>query len=140
MANLTLKTTITFNAPASKVWQGLTDPALIKQYFFGTNLVTDWVPGNPIYWRGEWDNKTYEDKGTVLEYTDGKFAKYSYWSSMSGTEDKPENYLIVTYVIEENGNETVLTITQANIADEAKKQHSEDSWAQVMNELKKLIE
>ena len=29
-------------APASRVWEALTDPAQIKQYYFGTNLQTDW--------------------------------------------------------------------------------------------------
>lgn len=30
-----LKKTITINAPIITVWQALTDPGMIKQYFFG---------------------------------------------------------------------------------------------------------
>src|SRR4051794_25632853 len=97
MSKQTLTTTINIKAPAAKVWNGLTDPELVKQYFFGTNLKSDWKEGSPITFSGEWDGKSYEDKGTILQITPGEYVKYSYWSSMSGTEDKPENYANVSY-------------------------------------------
>lgn len=140
MANLTLTTEIKFKAPAEKVWQGLTDPAMIKKYFFGTDLKTDWKPGSPIVWSGEWEGKTYEDHGNILEYTDGKHAKYTYWSQMSGTEDKPENYQTLTYDLNEKDGVTTLTLTQDNITSEQAKEHSEQNWQSVFDGLKKLIE
>jgi hypothetical protein len=69
-----------------------------------------------------------------------KLFKYSYWSSMSGTEDKPENYVNVTYELSENNNATSLTITQENIPDEKTKEHSEENWRKVIGDLKKLLE
>lgn len=140
MTDITLTTTVDFTSSKEKVWQGLTDPALIRQYFFGTQLITDWTIGSPIIWTGEWDGVVYKDKGTVLEVIPGEFAKYTYWSSMSGTEDVPENYQIVSYRLSDNNGGTRLTITQENIADEEKKQHSEHNWQALMAELKKLIE
>ncbi len=140
MANLTLTTEIRFNAPAEKGWQGLTDPAMIKKYFFGTDLKTEWKPGSRIVWSGEWEGKTYEDHGTILEYTEGKHAKYTYWSQMSGTEDKPENYQTLTYDVDEKDGVTTLTLTQDNITNEQAKEHSEQNWQSVFDGLKKLIE
>lgn len=140
MGNITLKTEIKFNAPAQKVWQGLTDPEMIKKYFFGTNLKTDWKAGSPIVWSGEWQGKTYEDHGTILEVTPGKHAKYTYWSQMSGTEDKPENYQTLTYDLHEKDGVTTLTLTQENITNEQAKEHSEQNWHSVFDGLKKLIE
>src|ERR1700743_411013 len=96
-----LSTSMTINAPAAKVWEALTNPAIVKQYFFGTNVRTDWKKGSPIYWEGEWDSKTYQDKGHILDINPGKFVTYNYWSSMSGTEDKPENYADITYDLSE---------------------------------------
>jgi uncharacterized protein YndB with AHSA1/START domain len=61
-ANLIAKAAITINAPASRVWQALVTPEAIKHYMFGTNVVSDWHEGSPIYWRGEWQGKPYEDK------------------------------------------------------------------------------
>jgi len=101
----TLKFSMTIDAPAAKVWRALTDTEIVKQYFFGTNQRSDWKKGSPIIWEGEWDGKTYQDKGKILDIVPGKYVKYNYWSSMSGTKDKPENYANITYTLEEaDGN------------------------------------
>jgi uncharacterized protein YndB with AHSA1/START domain len=133
-----IKTVI--DAPLSKVWDALTKPEIIKQYFFNTDTVTDWKPGHPIKFTGEWQGKKYEDKGTVLEITEGQLIRYNYWSSMSGMEDKPENYMVITYKIAGADYNVVLTLTQENIPDEKMKAHSEENWKKIMNGLKSLLE
>lgn len=140
MSKQTLTTTINIKAPAAKVWNGLTDPELVKQYFFGTNLKSDWKEGSPITFSGEWDGKSYEDKGTILQITPGEYVKYSYWSSMGGTEDKPENYANVSYRVTEKDGISTLEITQDGIKDEASKEHSEQNWQMVFGGLKKILE
>ncbi|MBC7885478.1 MAG: SRPBCC domain-containing protein [Saprospiraceae bacterium] len=40
-------------ASVAKVWDALTNPEVVKQYFFGTDLVTDWKVGSPIIFQGE---------------------------------------------------------------------------------------
>ncbi|WP_431200822.1 SRPBCC family protein [Mucilaginibacter sp. P25] len=89
---------------------------------------------------GEWGGKKYEDHGTILDIDPGTFVKYSYWSSMSGTDDKPENYANVTYNLTENNGETELTVTQDNVKNEEAKAHSEQNWKGIFEELRKLIE
>ena len=128
------------NADPAAVWKALTDPEIIKQYFFGTNTVTDWKKGSPIVFRGEWEGKPYEDKGTILDILPGKYVKYSYWSSMSGTPDIPENYATIKYELTKEGTSTVLTIIQNGIDTEERKNHSEETWKYVMGGLKKLVE
>jgi len=46
--NLIAKASITINAPRAKVWDAFVNPAVIKQYMFGTNVVSDWKVGSPI--------------------------------------------------------------------------------------------
>ncbi len=140
MTNLSLKTSITINAAADKVWKALTDPAIVKQYFFGTDVKSDWKKGSPITWSGEWQGKTYQDKGTILEITPGKYVKYSYWSSMGGKEDKPENYQNVSYTLFQKNGVTTFELTQDNIKDEAAKQHSEQNWQAVFGKMKEMVE
>lgn len=127
-------------APVTKVWEALTDPKMIKQYFFGTDATTDWKPGSPITFTGEWQGKTYKDKGEVLAVEMNKLVKYTYWSSMAGMEDKPENYVIVTYALAGTDGNVDLTITQENIPDEKSKTHSEENWRKVAEGLKKIVE
>jgi len=139
-SNITGKASISINASASKVWEALTTPSIIKQYFFGTDAVSDWKVGSPLIFKGEWEGNKYEDKGTILEIIPQKLFKYSYWSSMSGMEDKPENYVDVTYALAGNNDGTTLTITQENIPDEKTKEHSEENWRKVIGDLKNLLE
>jgi len=138
--NIIGRVSIIIDAPVSKVWEALTTPQIIKQYFFGTDTHTDWKVGSPIRFTGEWQGKKYEDKGTILSFVPDQQIKYSYWSSMSGTEDNPENYVNVTYDVAKNDEDTMVTITQDNIADEKSKEHSEQNWGKVLADLKTLLE
>ena len=137
---LIAKATITINAPASKVWDALTRPHLIKQYLFGTEVTTDWQVGSPITYEGIWQGKSYEDKGKVLEFEPGKILVSTYWSSLSGLPDIPENYKTVRYELSTAGDITSLTITQDNNNSQDEVNHSEQNWKMVLDGIKKLIE
>ncbi|MEP7108016.1 MAG: SRPBCC domain-containing protein [Ferruginibacter sp.] len=131
---------VNINAVASAVWDALIRPELIKQYFFGTEAISDWNEGSPIIFKGAWGDKLYEDKGTILIVEPEKLLRFSYWSSLSGIEDKPENYQIITYELFDEGGDSTLSITQENIPDENTKMHSEKIWRKVLNDLKGLLE
>lgn len=135
-----LKTQLTINAPIERVWAALTQPELVKQYFFGTDLVTTWEPQTPIYFRGEWEGKPYEDKGTVLSFVPLQSLEYNYFSSWSDVEDAPENYQIIRYKVKPLGAKTMLIIEQHNIDTIDKKVHSLQNWKGLMMEIKKLLE
>lgn len=137
---LTLNTSISINAPKSKVWMALIDPEQVKKYFFGTILKSNWKVGSAITFSGEWEGKPYMDKGTILEIEMEKILKYNYWSSFSGTEDKPENYATIVYSLEEKNGETVVSILQDGIKTKEARDHSEETWKMVMNNLKELLE
>ena len=139
-SNITGRVSTEINAPASKVWKALTTPSLIKKYFFGTNANSDWQVGSPIVFKGEWQGKQYEDKGTILAVEPKKLFRYTYWSSMSGIEEKPENYATITYELVPTNDGTKLTIIQENIPDQKMKEHSEQNWNKVLGGLKKMLE
>jgi uncharacterized protein YndB with AHSA1/START domain len=139
METITSKTTVAFAEPIEKVWKGLTDPAMVKQYFFGTDLKSDFKKGSRITFSGEWEGKAYEDGGTILEIEPPKLLKYSYWSSMAGTEDKPENYNDITYELHEQESVTTLVITQEGVKNQQAAEHSEQNWKSVFGGLKELL-
>jgi len=134
------KVTTTINAPASKVWDALTKPDQIKQYMFGTQVTTDWKVGSPITYKGEWKGKAYEDKGKVLEIEPRKRLVSTFWSSLAGLPDKPENYKTVRYELAPEGDRTKLTVTQDNNASQAEAQEAEQNWNMVLDGIKKLVE
>ena len=136
----TAKATTNINAPASKVWDALTKPDLIKQYLFGTEVRTNWKVGSPITYKGEWEGKAYEDKGKILKFDPEKSLVSTHWSPLSGVPDIPENYHTVTYQLSEKNGKTEVTILQDNNATEDEKAHSEQNWRTVLDGMKKLLE
>jgi uncharacterized protein YndB with AHSA1/START domain len=134
------KATITVDVPRSKVWQALTDPDLIRQYLFGTQVTTDWRAGSPITYTGEWQGKPYEDKGKVLQIEPEKLIVSTFWSALAGQPDLPENYKTVRYELSAAGDGTRLTITQDNNASREEAEHSEQNWNSVLAGLKQLLE
>jgi uncharacterized protein YndB with AHSA1/START domain len=140
-ANFVARTQITIDAHRDVVWRALTDPAMVKQYMHGTNMETDWQVGSPITWKGEWQGKPYEDKGTIVAVEPRKLLKVTHWSPMGGSEDKPENYHTVTYALVENGHETLLTLEQDNNpSQEAADTMAEKNWGPVLEGLKAAAE
>lgn len=138
-SNVTAQVSIDFKVSKARVWKALTDPAEVKQYFFGTNLITDWNVGGPIRFVGEWEGKAYEDKGTVLKFEPESMLQYNYWSSMSGTEDKPENYQTITYRVTESDGITNVQILQDGVTEEMR-EHSEQNWKMMFEEMRNFVE
>ncbi len=136
----TAKVTISINAPASKVWNALTKPELIKQYLFGTQVTTDWQMGSPITYEGVWEGKPYKDKGQVLQVEPGRLLVSTFWSALSGLPDVPESYQTVSYELSAEGGGTRLTLTQDNNNTQEDANHSEQNWKMVLGEMKKLLE
>jgi uncharacterized protein YndB with AHSA1/START domain len=132
--------TVTINAPASRVWDALTKPDLIKQYLFGTDVTTDWQVGSPITYEGIWEGKAYKDKGKVLQVEPGSLLVSTFWSSLSGAPDVPDNYQTVRYELSPAGGRTKLTVIQDNNASQGDADHSARNWKMVLDGMKKLLE
>ncbi len=131
---------VEISADASAVWRALTDPQIVKEYFFGTQLEADWKTGGKIYFRGSWEGKSYEDKGTILRVEPPRLLRYSYWSSLSGKEDIPENHANITYELAESNGFTTLTVTQDGADSEESRDHSASNWKMVFEGMKKIVE
>ena len=137
---ITLKKSIHINASTAKVWEALTNPELIKKYFFGTECISDWKKGSPILYKGIYEGKAYEDKGNILDIEKGKFILYNYWSSFSGTEDIPANYSEIKYELSADNNGTIFTIIQRGFKTQETHDHSDTNWGYVMDGLKKMLD
>jgi uncharacterized protein YndB with AHSA1/START domain len=134
------KATISINAPVGQVWDALTNPEAIKQYMFGTDVTSDWYAGSPISWKGEWQGKPYEDKGTILKIEKDRMLQYSHFSPMMGKPDIPENYHTVTIELSNSGSSTMVSLLQDNNETEQACEHSEKNWQMMLEGLKKLLE
>ena len=76
-------------APAEVVWDALLNPDAIRQFMFGTHVISDFHEGHPIKWQGEWQGRRYEDKGTILQLKPLRLLRYTHFSPLEGKPDVP---------------------------------------------------
>lgn len=134
--------TITKTVPAStaKVWRALTNPAEVKQWMFNTDVSSTWEKGATLTYSGVWDGKSYEDRGVILDVTPNKLLKTSYFSPMSGKEDIPENYNIITYTLTPIGSETVIEIMQENCQSKEEADYMASNWNETLGALATFLQ
>lgn len=137
---LSVSESITIHAPVERVWETMTNPAIIKEYLYGTNTITSWEPGTEIVFQGEWENQSYRDSGTVQENNFCKKLSYSYWSGFSGLPATPENHSLVIYEFEAKGEDTIFTWTQVGFPDESRQEHSKSGMGALLEMIKAIAE
>ena len=123
-----------------EVWDVLTDPDAIKEYMFGSEVVTDWTQGSSIVWKGEYGGRSYEDRGEILEIEPGRRLKMTHFSPLSEREDVPDNYHTIVYELEPVGGVTHLTLRQDNNPSEDEAEHSRANWEKMLAGLKDVVE
>jgi uncharacterized protein YndB with AHSA1/START domain len=138
--DLIAKASITVDVPVAKVWAALVNPQAIKEYMFGADVVSDWHEGSTITWRGEWQGKTYEDKGVIRRLSPERQLQYTHFSPLSGLPDKPENYHMVTVDLTPKGTRTLVSLVQDNNPTEEAREHSEKNWGMMLARLKEFLE
>lgn len=137
---LTTTVSVAIAASPAAVWEALTTPEQIRQWFFGVETETDWTKGSPIVHRGEYQGRAYEDKGTILRFEPERRLVHSHWSPVSGRPGTPENYQEVTWALAERDGTTELTVSETNLPDEQAKETTEQAWAGALDGLKRLLE
>jgi uncharacterized protein YndB with AHSA1/START domain len=140
MAGYVATAQIEIDASPDRVWSALTDPEQIEKYMFGSRVETDWKPGSPIVWKGEYEGKRYEDKGEIVEIEPTRRLKVTHFSPLSGQEDVPENYHTLLYELEEHGGQTRVSLSQDGNASEEAAEHSKANWQTMLSGLKNVVE
>lgn len=128
------------DAPPEKVWEALTDPELIKKYMFGSEVTTDWKPGSPITWKGEFEGRAYEDKGEIITVEPGRRLEVTHFSPLTGQEDRPENYHRVSYELQQSDAGTSVRLAQDNSSSAEEAEHSGANWQVMLDGLKRVVE
>lgn len=127
---------IYIDAPAEQVWATLTEPAAVKAWMFGTDLETDWRVGGPIVWKGEYEGRSYEDKGEVLGFDPPRSFSVTHFSPMSGQDDLPENYHTLVFALAATDQGTRLELSQDNNTSDDEAQRAVANWTQALRSVK----
>jgi uncharacterized protein YndB with AHSA1/START domain len=140
MTDIKTHHSIEIPAPPERVWEALTTPDQIAKWFFGVDTESDWTVGGTLVHRGEYQGRPYEDRGEILELDPPKRFVHTHWSPMSGTADAPENHQRVTWSLEPTTDGTELTVDEDNLPSDQAKSISDQSWPQVLENLRALLE
>ncbi|MEP7323360.1 MAG: SRPBCC domain-containing protein [Saprospiraceae bacterium] len=132
--------TITINASVQKVWDALTKPELVKQWQYGSDLITNWEIGSDIKFRTEWEGKVFEQWGKVLVFQAFEFIQYSLFAPGADLEDKPENYFVMNYRLNEHEGKTILEIMQEDNRPNAQQEAPQGEENPILQMLKKIAE
>jgi uncharacterized protein YndB with AHSA1/START domain len=146
---LIIRNTVHIKAPASKVWDALTNPSQTKKYMFGCETVSDWKEGSTLLWKGQYEsNEMVFVKGNVVSIAPDKLLAYTVLDPNNQTiADIPENYLTVTYTLNSEDEHTVLTVTQGDYSKvaEGQRRYQEaynhgEGWNPILMSIKELVE
>lgn len=133
---------VTVDAASDTVWRALTDPEQVRSWMVGTELSTDWQVGSPISWKGQMNDRPYEDKGEVLANDEPRRLSFTHYSPLMGQEDRPENYHTVTYELTPAGGGDGTTVTLSQDGNESQEQAEQFSanWQSMLDALKQTVE
>lgn len=132
--------TMMIKASPEAVWQGITDPRFVKQYFFGTKLELELVPGGSYKSWSPDGTQPWVDTEVIEVDPPRKFVHG--WRPLYDNElaDEPESR--VTWEIEDVGNGvSKLTVTH-DLLEAAPKTAASVSggWIGILSGLKTLLE
>lgn len=131
------RATTRIDAGRDRVWRALTDPAMAREYMFGTELDSDFVVGHPVTWRGRLHGSPYEDHGIVLTVEVPCRLRMTH---QAGSADGAARRHTITYELEPDDEATLLTLTQDNAATARERDRSAETWCAMLAELKRLLE
>ncbi|NIG56721.1 SRPBCC domain-containing protein [Chitinophaga sp. Cy-1792] len=131
---------ITINADPQRVWNVLTQPALVKQWQYNSDLHTDWQVGSTIEFVSKWEDQVFKQWGKVLAFDPPHQLAYSLFAPRPGLENKPENYFVMKYILAAANGQTKLEIRMEDSRPGAVQEPEQGEESPVLQALKQLAE
>ena len=126
-------------APAAKVWNGLVDGALTRQYVYGTRFTGTLEKGAPYAFVGDGDFKVVD--GEILDVAPGKHLAISWSAHWSDAVAKDRASRVRYELLPSGPNATRLRVVHDDFDGEtATYRESVAGWSLMMSSLKTLLE
>jgi uncharacterized protein YndB with AHSA1/START domain len=127
-------------ATPERVWAALTSPEDMAAWMFGSQVETTWEVGSPITWSGEYDGRSYQDKGEVLIVDEPRVLSTTHYSPLMGDDDVPENYHTLVYTLTPTESGTRLELSQDGCDSEEQAQQFSQNWQAMLDGLRAHVE
>jgi uncharacterized protein YndB with AHSA1/START domain len=121
-----------------KLWAALTDPKLMRQYWFNMHCESDWKKGSP--WKLVFADGRVADTGEILEVEPEKRLVIK-WRNEMKPELSAEGHSVCTMELEPTDGAVKLTITHAIDKKDSKVITAvSGGWPKILSNLKSLLE
>jgi uncharacterized protein YndB with AHSA1/START domain len=121
-----------------KLWDALTQPEFLRQYWFNMTQESDWKPG--ASWKMLFSDGRVTDAGEVLE-ADPPRRLVLKWRNEFKPELKAEGYSRCVYDLEPDGDVMRLTVTHSIDKDNAQLIEAvSGGWPRILSSLKTFLE
>ncbi|NNE29731.1 MAG: hypothetical protein HKN16_08840 [Saprospiraceae bacterium] len=136
-----VKQSYQFNASVADVWDALINPEKTRQYMFGCDPVTGWIPGEALDWVGAEDGITYV-KGKLVQFDPPFIFSMTTYDPSAPIQD--DYHVVGEYKLSHENGITTMEISQGDFSkvtngderfEEAKK-----SWKSAMEVFRKVVE
>jgi len=123
---------------SEELWDALTNPEFIKQYWFGAFCESDWKAGSP--WKLHFPDGQIADAGEIIESVPFKRLVIK-WRNEWNPDFKAEGYSRCTFEIEPAENAVKLSVTHGIDREGSKLVEAvSGGWPKVLSNLKSLLE
>jgi uncharacterized protein YndB with AHSA1/START domain len=122
----------------AKLWQALTEPDFIRQYWFNSTIESGWKKGSP--WKIVGADGSLTDSGEILEIEPPRRMVIR-WQNEWKQDLKAEGFSRCTIELEPVDNAVKLTITHENDRPDSKFISAvSGGWPRIVSNLKSLLE
>lgn len=144
MKELFVEKTVDINAPASEVWEVMTNPVLTKEWIKEwwpdfEILESDWKEGSPVIWKMK--NGIIGAKGKVIKVQPPTNLEFSF---QVNDPSRPSHQEAVIYKLNEQEGHTSLKVSVGDFGDTPEHEQcyagAEESWNKSLIKIKELAE
>ncbi len=124
----------------ARLWEALTDPAFVRQYWFGSTVECGWKKGSP--WRLVFPDGRLADAGEILEI-DPPRRLVIRWQNEWKPELKAEGPSRCTIELEPMDNDDAVKLTITHEMDRPESEFIKAvsaGWPRILSNLKSLLE
>jgi uncharacterized protein YndB with AHSA1/START domain len=127
---------VSIDATPDEVWRAITDPEMTRRYYYGTDILSSWQPGD------EWTSVSGDElylKGAIVEIEPPRRLVQTFQVASDEEAAKDDAPSTITWELEADGEGTRLRLLHEGLAP-ATFEYTEGGWEHILAGMKALLE
>ncbi|MBD9362547.1 SRPBCC family protein [Methylomonas fluvii] len=137
---ITVQKEIQIEASPMLVFNAISDPNKIVQYYPVDAVRSDSRCGGQIIFEGKVDGHAFTDYGVIDVFDPPREFSYSYWSDNHGTERLAQHHMTIRYLLSDTEQGTRLILEHKNLLTEERRNLMTGVWDFLLAQLKSYVE